>query len=106
MGSGDIGLVGVAISGILLAVPVAISLFRHLGLERPFVWAALRALVQLLLVGYALRLVVDDDDPLIWSWIWVAVMVMFASWTVRRRAPGPPSMLPPAPRSGGPRARD
>ena len=91
MSSGDIGLAGVAISGILIAVAVAISLFRHLGLERPIVWAALRALVQLLLVGYALRLVVDDDDPLIWSWIWVAVMVMFASWTVQRRAPEVPS---------------
>jgi len=87
MSGGDIGLAGVAISGILIAVAVAISLLRHLGLARPIVWAALRALVQLLLVGFALRLVVDDDDPLVWSWVWVMVMVMFASWTVRRRAP-------------------
>lgn len=91
MSSGDIGLVGVAISGVLIAVAVVISLVRHLGLERPIVWAALRALAQLLLVGFALRLVVDDDDPLVWSWVWVAVMIVFASWTVRRRAPEVPS---------------
>jgi putative ABC transport system permease protein len=88
--SGDIGLVGVAISGILIAVAVAISLVRQLGLERSIIWAALRALAQLLLVGFALRLVVDDDDPLVWSWTWIAVMVVFASWTVRRRAPEVP----------------
>ena len=90
MNAGDIGLVGVAISGILIAVAVAISLVRHLGLERSIVWAAMRALVQLLLVGFALRLVVDDDDPLVWSWLWIAVMVVFASWTVQRRAPEVP----------------
>ena len=90
MNAGDIGLVGVAISGILIAVAVVISLVRRLGLERSIVWAAIRAIVQLLLVGFALRLVVDEDDPLIWSWLWIAVMVVFASWTVRRRAPEVP----------------
>ena len=87
MSTGDIGAAGVAISGILIAVAVTISLIRRLGLERSILWAAARALIQLLLVGFALRLVVDDDDPLVWSWVWVLVMVVFAGWTVRRRAP-------------------
>ena len=62
---GDIGVVGLAASGILVAVAVAISLWRRLGLERSLLWAALRALVQLLLVGWVLQFVVDPDDPLI-----------------------------------------
>lgn len=90
MSTGDIGLVGVATSGVLIAVAVAISLVRRLGLERSIIWAAGRALTQLLVVGFALRLVVDDDDPLFWSWAWLAVMIVFASWTVRRRAPEVP----------------
>jgi len=84
---GEIGLAGVAVSGILIAVAVLISLLRRLGLERSILGAAARALVQLLIVGLALRLVVHDDDPLVWSWVWVLVMVVFAGWTVRRRAP-------------------
>jgi putative ABC transport system permease protein len=85
--SADIGYVGLALSGILVTVAVGISLTRRLDLERSMLWASLRALVQLLIVGAALGLVVDDDDPLVWSWLWVAVMIVFAAWTVNRRAP-------------------
>lgn len=90
MNAGDIGTAGVAISGVLVAVAVAMSLVRQLGLERSILWACARAFVQLVLVGFALRLVVDDDDPLAWSWVWIAVMVVFAAWTVGRRAPEVP----------------
>lgn len=85
--STDIGYVGLALSGILVGIAVVISLVRSLGLERSILWAALRALVQLLAVGVALGLVVDDGDPLVFSWIWIVVMVLFASWTVGRRVP-------------------
>ena len=94
MNNADIGLAGVAASSILILVAVALSLWRRLGLERSLVWAALRALVQLVLVGFALHLVVDDDDPLIWSWIWVAAMVGFAAYTTGRRAGEVPSVVP------------
>jgi putative ABC transport system permease protein len=90
---GDIGLAGLAASGILVAVAVGISLWRRLGLERSLLWAALRALVQLLLVGWALQLVVDPDDPIGWSLVWIVAMVGFASWTTSRRAPGVPKVL-------------
>lgn len=86
----DIGLAGLALSGILVAVALVISFIRRLGLTRDLVVAALRALVQLLIVGAALALVVDDDDPLVWTWLWLVVMVVFASWTVGRRAPEVP----------------
>lgn len=84
----SIGLLGLGVSGLLVAVTVAISTARHLDLNRSVLWACGRALVQLLLVGVALRLVVDDNDPLVRSWLWVAAMVLFASWTVRRRTGG------------------
>ena len=93
MTTADPGAVGLAASGVLVALAVAISLWRRLGLERSMLWASLRALVQLLLIGVALDLVVQPGRPLVFSWIWVVVMVTFAGWTVRRRAPEVPGAL-------------
>lgn len=78
----------------MVAVAVAISLWRHLGLERSILWASLRALAQLLVIGVALGLVIDPGQPILFSWIWVGVMVVFAAWTTRRRAPEVPGVLP------------
>lgn len=89
----DIGLGGLAISGILIGVALLLSLVRRLGLEKDLVVAAVRALVQLLIVGFALRIVVDDD-PLVFTWIWVVLMAVVAAWTVRRRAPEVPNVIP------------
>ncbi|MEX2626842.1 MAG: iron export ABC transporter permease subunit FetB [Ilumatobacteraceae bacterium] len=80
----SIGWLGLAASGILVAVAVGVSLWRRLGLTSSIVWACGRALVQLLIVGAALHLVVDDA-PLVWSWLWVVVMIGFAAWTTQRR---------------------
>ena len=46
MNDADIGIVGMALSGILVGVTVVISLVRHLGLERDVLWASARALGQ------------------------------------------------------------
>jgi putative ABC transport system permease protein len=91
---GDIGVAGLAASGTLVAVAVAISLWRQLGLERSLLWAALRALVQLLLVGWVLQFVVDPDDPLVFSVLWLVAMVGFAAYTTSRRAADVPNVLP------------
>ena len=90
----DIGLLGMAASSLLIGVAVGISLWRRLGLERSLLFAALRALVQLIIVGYALQLVVDPDDPLIFSFIWLVGMLGFAAYTTQRRAPEVPAVLP------------
>ena len=50
----DIGWVGLGLSGILVGVAVALSIWRQLGLEASIVWAAVRALAQLLLIGVVL----------------------------------------------------
>ncbi len=94
MNNADIGLLGLAASGILIAVAVGVSMWRRLGLERQLLWAALRALVQLVIVGFALQLVVDPDDPLIYSFIWLSVMLVFAAYTTWQRAREVPSVFP------------
>ncbi|BAN00408.1 ABC transporter permease [Ilumatobacter coccineus] len=94
MNRADIGFVGLAASGILILVALAISMWRRLGLELSLLWASLRALVQLLIVGAALQLVVGDDDPLIYSAIWLVAMHLFAAYTTWRRARDIPSVFP------------
>ena len=87
---GELTLWGLAASGLMVGVAVVLSLWRGLGLSRSILWAALRALVQLLVIGLALDLVIDRDRPLVLSWAWVVAMVLFAAWTTRRRAPEVP----------------
>lgn len=89
----DIGLLGMAASSLLIAVAVGISLWRNLGLERSVLFAALRALVQLILVGYALQLIVDPNDPLVLSALWLVFMLLFASYTTQQRAADVPAVF-------------
>lgn len=90
---GDIGFAGLAISTVLVAVALLISVSQGLGLERSIAWASLRALVQLLLVGLALDVVMNPSRSLIWSWAWVVAMVLFAAATTTRRAREVPGVL-------------
>jgi len=85
--TGTVGPLGLAGSLVLVAVVVAVSRWRRLDLGREIVVACALALVQLLLVGVGLGLVVGDRRPLWPSWIWVAVMLVYAAWTTARRAP-------------------
>ena len=91
--NGDIGFVGLAISTVLIAVAVAVSVTQQLGLERPILWAATRAFCQLMLVGLALDVIIDPRRPIVLSWLWVAAMVLFAAGTTARRAPEVPGVL-------------
>ena len=93
MGEGDVTWVGLVASLSLIVIAVVISLRERLGLERDMVVSVVRSAAQLLLVALALQVVVDPDTPLIWSWLWVAGIVVFAAVTVRRRAPQLPGVL-------------
>jgi len=86
MNATSIGWMGLFGSLALIAVSVAISLWQRLRLTRSLLWATLRAAVQLVLVGFALRLVLDPDASTVWAWLWVAAMVLFAGYTIKRRA--------------------
>lgn len=90
----DVGAGGVAASLVLVAVAVLLSIRQGLGVERTIVWAAARALVQLLIVGSALTLVLDEDAPVGWALLWVAAMVLVAAITIWRRAPEVPDLFP------------
>ncbi len=90
----DIGLLGMATSGLLVAVALGVSVWRRLGVERSLLWACVRALVQLLAVGWALQLIVDADDPVYRSFLWLAVMLCLAAYTTWKRASDVPAVLP------------
>jgi putative ABC transport system permease protein len=90
---GDVTYVGLAVSLILVVVALAISLRLRLRLERDLVVSVVRGFVQLLIVGAALKLIVDPDTSLVWSWLWVAGIVVFAAATVKRRAPAVPGLF-------------
>ena len=87
---GDVDALGLASAAVLVAIAIAFSATQRLGLERGLLTAAIRAAAQLLLVGVALRLVLDPDQPIVLAIAWVAAMVVIASETVHRRAPTVP----------------
>ncbi len=85
MGDVDIGWLGLCASLLLVLLVAGISLARNLGLERDLSVAVLRSIVQLLLAGWALRLVLDPDTHMAWSWAWSCALVPFAAASARRR---------------------
>lgn len=94
MSSTQIGWAGLAGSFLLILIAIALSGWQRLHLSRSILWASARAAAQLLLVGWALRLVLDPGASVAWAWLWVVVMVVFAGLTLRSRAPEVPGILP------------
>lgn len=78
-------------SAVLVVATLALSLVQRLRLEKAVIEATIRAAVQMVLVGYALILVFQADAPMLWAWLWVSVMLVFAGATFRRRTPEVPS---------------
>jgi len=72
---------------LLVLVAVVVSRWQRMGVERPILWAALRAAAQLLAVGFLLRLIFESSGAWLWSSFWVVGMVVVAAETVSRRAP-------------------
>ncbi|MEA2137748.1 MAG: UDP-glucose/iron transport system permease protein [Solirubrobacteraceae bacterium] len=93
MENGDVGFVGLAASLVLVVVALAFSLRLKLRLERELVVSVTRGLVQLLIVGAALAIVIDPKTSLVWSWLWVVGIVVFAAATIKRRAPAVPRLF-------------
>ncbi|MGB5565128.1 MAG: ABC transporter permease, partial [Acidimicrobiia bacterium] len=70
----DISVVGLALASSLVLVAVLLSLWQHLGLGRQILWASVRALVQLLIVGLVLAFLLQPGRSLWWSFAWVLLM--------------------------------
>jgi putative ABC transport system permease protein len=79
----------VLLSSGLVALAIGLSRVARLDLERDLALGGVRAAVQLLAVGYALRLVVASNHPALVLSI-VALMALVAAWTsVSRLTHGP-----------------
>lgn len=89
----NVGWLGLAASLIFVAIALAVTTPLKLQLNKPIVVAVGRSLVQMIIVGAALVPLVRPETPLFWSWLWVVGIVVFASWTVTRRAPQVPGLL-------------
>ena len=94
MSTTDIGWTGVAGALLLIIVALLLSRLNRLHLEGTIIWSALRATVQLVVVGFGLTLVFDADAPVALALVWVVAMVLVAALTVRWRAPEVPSAFP------------
>jgi putative ABC transport system permease protein len=69
----------------VIAVAVAVSVWRRADLERDLVIAVVRSFLQLIAIGYVITLIFDSDS----LWLVVAllaVMVAFGAFTARGRA--------------------
>lgn len=89
-----VGWEGLAVTIAVVLGVIAFSRAARLGLERDTFVALVRSLVQLLIVAGGLGLVIADDVSIWWSWLWVALMVVFTGFTMYRRAPDLPGLLP------------
>ncbi len=74
----------IALAASLIAIEAGLSLLLGLGLHRPVLVAAARMVVQLLLVGYALRLIFALASPAIILLV-IAMMVLVAAREVAAR---------------------
>jgi putative ABC transport system permease protein len=84
----------VAASLVLVAIAAAISRWQEADLERDILVATVRSIIQLTLVGYAIKLIFDVDS--IWLVVaLLAVMVLFGALTARSRAKGVPDAFWP-----------
>src|SRR5439155_7266125 len=90
---GVIGWDQVAGSLALIVVAVALSWWRGIPIQNEIAWAVFRSFVQLVALGYVIKLIFDARNvgyvlPLL------AVMIVFGSITSRNRAPRVPGGFP------------
>ena len=79
-------LVVLAASTVLILIAVGIARWLRLGFERSIVIAAVRAAVQLIVVGVLLTVVIDSDLEALLAPLWIAAMIGIAAFVVARRA--------------------
>jgi len=88
-----IGWGSLAASIAFVVIAVAVTGRQRLGLGRPILVSVGRSLVQMAVVGFALVPIVKPSTPLVWSWLWVGTIVVFAAITTARRAPSVPGLF-------------
>ena len=91
-GAIPISWVDMLLASSFIFVSAAISLFTGLGLHRSLLWAALRGILQLTMLGFALRWIFSISSPLIVLGF-IALMLVFANHTMLSRVRRPPKGL-------------
>ncbi len=84
----------VAASSALIAVAIAVSVWKRTELEGDIAVAAIRSMIQLIAIGYVIQAIFDEDSLLLVIGL-LAVMVGFGSFTARARAKRVPGALAP-----------
>ncbi len=79
----------IAIAAVLIVVDGVLSVILRLGLHRRLAWAATRMVVQLVLIGYVLRIVFAIASP----WVTLAVVVTMVAIAGREVAARPEQRL-------------
>lgn len=82
----DMGWVEIVASLSLVAVAVAVSLWKGLKFERSIIWASFRAGIQLLAVGLLFGIIFESAQALVWAWAWVVGMTLLSAEVVARRS--------------------
>lgn len=88
----DVTLWQAAASLVLVAVVVAISRWRKLGLELSVLWAALRATVQLLAVGALFTVIFESSYANGWAALWIVAMIAISAYVVTKRTGAAPHL--------------
>ena len=75
------------IASLLLSIPIFISYKEHIGIEKEIIISVLRAIIQLVLVGYVLETIFGFENP-IFIILLVSVMIINASLNTKKRGAG------------------
>ena len=83
--SGLDNLSAVVLSIAFVLIAIGISRWQQADLERDLFIATVRSFIQLILIGYALQLIFQQDNPL-WTLASLLVMIVIAGRTSGQRA--------------------
>lgn len=79
--------ISLVIASVLILIPIFISYKEHLGLEKEIIISIIRAIVQLVIVGYILDAIFGLQKP-IYIIILVLIMVINAAANTKKRGAG------------------
>ena len=78
-----------ALALVFVVIPIILSFFLKLGLEKDIVIASIRATIQLIIIGYILQFVFDSESTL-FMLLMIALIIGAASQNIVRKGKGIP----------------
>lgn len=76
--------ISLIIASVLILVPIFISYKEHLGLEKEIVISIIRAIIQLIIVGYILEIIFGLESP-IFTGVLVIIIIINAAFNTKKR---------------------